>query len=250
MTQMNSKLVIFFISILLFIACKHNNIIPNNGIYYDGKMVATKSVIKNSIDTLATYYYESGGIKCIESYSNRKPNGVSCFFSENGELQSVEYFINGKLENYTVNFIDSNKIRNICRYHNGGRFASAYIPFSSNNVIAENPNSDIIIKGQSSPFVTVDALDTIQLGWAYSAKIIYNFPLKRFDCSIYSIDTAGKWHTLVKNDQECTYSEMPKTIGVHLYKIYILQTRPSPFIKDSLERFGVSFSVKYFVKSN
>jgi hypothetical protein len=239
------KLVILSLTFFL-LSCTHRHYLYFNG----EKVFYTKERIANTVDTLITYYYENGNFKGVSVIKNGKQVGGGCFFSQNGNIDFTDYYINGMPKNNRVIFGDSGKIKAIYSYHNG--YPIRYLSFSSDDVTLERPDVDMVIKnGGPLPFVTVDPdADTITLGKTYSARIVCNFPLKKFDCRIAAMDSTGKAYIAIEEKPECIYTETPKTLGEHIYKISVYQREiTAEYPQRSPSTLQINFSVKYFVKA-
>jgi len=63
--------------------------------YYDNGNIEYAMNYKNSkLDSVSTWYFESGKVQNTITFSDGLKNGIAYFFNENGSVQSIYYNIN------------------------------------------------------------------------------------------------------------------------------------------------------------
>lgn len=230
----NALLVVCFLYSIVFISCsringKHSELNLRDSLRMQGKILE---------------FYPDGKIKGLKSFSDSLYNGPAVFFNENGDVTIFRYTKKNKLENAAIDFDDSGKIHKISNWRNDRM--QNYMYFTRQN-FAKIDDRPVIT--QSSPFVTLDEnADTIVLGDTLSAKIIMNFPLKGFDCSIYVKEhTDSVFHHFAKGT-ETEIHMLPIKTGEFMFDIQVLQRKKSE-IKNKIDHtYHITFSIKCFVK--
>jgi antitoxin component YwqK of YwqJK toxin-antitoxin module len=108
------------LSLLGFISCKENDLIPQTRNYSSGNKQASYFTNKQG-EITGTYieYFQSGKVQSRKEFDRNLEVGKATFYYENGQLREVQYFKDGKKHGGDTLFDVNGRIRNLSNFVDG-----------------------------------------------------------------------------------------------------------------------------------